>query len=79
VTSTCCHAAQAVSSLTKLRCLRVSLREGLVITWPDLAPLKALERLDLCGCPAYAQPWAAWGPIPDSISSLQSLQTLSVR
>ncbi|BDA42053.1 probable leucine-rich repeat protein SHOC-2 [Coccomyxa sp. Obi] len=69
---------QALSSMTNLRSLRVSLREGFLRTWPDLARLHRLETLNMRGCPSYGQPWAAWGPFPGWITQLASLRSLSI-
>ncbi|CAL8461572.1 g1103 [Coccomyxa elongata] len=69
---------QALSSMTKLRSIRVTLGEGFLRTWPDLARLHRLEALDLRGCPSYGQPWAAWAPIPGWMTQLASLRNLSL-
>lgn len=69
---------QALSSMTNLRGLRVSLGEGLLRTWSDLARLHRLETLDIRGCPSYGQPWAAWAPIPSWMTGLASLRNFSI-
>ncbi len=69
---------QALSAMTHLRSLAVSLGGGFMHTWPDLARMQKLETLDMRGCPAYGQPWAAWAHMPAWMTKLTSLRSLSI-
>ena len=68
---------QALSSLTKLKTLSISMVNGKYIgTWPDWSSLKRLEALTLRGSRGYMFPWAA---LPGLSGDLPKLHSLDIR
>jgi hypothetical protein len=73
-----CHGVmQALSGLTKLRRLSISMLNGMCIhAWPDWSRLSNLESIKLRGSSGYMFPSA---PLPAWFAGLSKLQSLDIR
>jgi len=68
---------QALSNLTKLKQLSLSMSDGMYIgAWPDWSRLKSIKSMTLRGSRGYMFSWAA---LPGWFAGLAKLQSLDIR